>query len=191
MEFTLYYRGELKSNGSPKHKHKIRSALSPQLEHLWSLEPLSGYKQIYLNPIPKNQTSSNTKISLLENLGGYIFAPFISDKIYLNAELEITLLRPQAPGEIIMQSGDIDNRLKTLFDALSVPAQINQIPENEIKNSSENPIYCLLQDDRLISSVLVKTDRLLDTTNNKHEVVLLIQVKTKITRHIFGNTTFI
>jgi hypothetical protein len=48
--------------------------------------------------------------------------------------LKITLLRPEEPGAIILQSGDIDNRLKTLFDALSVPAQPNQLPKNDAPN---------------------------------------------------------
>ncbi len=190
MEFTLYYRGELKSNGSPKDKHNIRNSLSPQLELLWSLDPLVRCKD-YIKPLSDESRTKNENLCLIEEVGDHYFAAFISEKLFLNAELVITMLRPQAPGNIIMQSGDIDNRLKTLFDALSVPAQENQIPNNIAINNPNNPIYCLLQDDRLISSVHVKTDRLLDPNATEKEVVLLIHIKTKVTKHIWANTTFI
>ena len=39
MEFRLTYEGELKSNGSPKHKHEIRRALHGQLKQLWMTQP--------------------------------------------------------------------------------------------------------------------------------------------------------
>jgi hypothetical protein len=71
------------------------------------------------------------------------------------------MLRPDAPGSLI-KSGDIDGRLKTLFDALRMPGP----DENELAGASptddENPLYCLLQDDRLISKVTVQTDLLLE-----------------------------
>jgi hypothetical protein len=38
------------------------------------------------------------------------------------AELDVLLLAANLPGALIRRGGDIDNRLKTLFDALSVPA---------------------------------------------------------------------
>ena len=37
MKFTLTYDGELKSNGKPRDKWKIRNHLSPQLEELWKI----------------------------------------------------------------------------------------------------------------------------------------------------------
>jgi hypothetical protein len=38
MKFTLTYDGELPSNGSPRKKWEIRSALHPQLAELWQVE---------------------------------------------------------------------------------------------------------------------------------------------------------
>ncbi|ADE17025.1 conserved hypothetical protein (plasmid) [Nitrosococcus halophilus Nc 4] len=190
MEFTLFYRGELKSNGSPNEKHRIRRALHPQLKYLWELEPLNAYKD-WVSCSKKPARSDEKKLCLLEKVGNFTFAPLVSSKIFLATELIITLLRPEQPGNIIIQSGDIDNRLKTLFDALCVPAQENQLPTGKVQEADENPIFCLLEDDRLITSVQVKTDRLLESGSNSKEVVLLIHARTKVTKHVMNNVHFI
>jgi hypothetical protein len=39
------------------------------------------------------------------------------------AELDIILLRQQAKGGLVGQGGDIDNQLKTLFEALRIPSK--------------------------------------------------------------------
>lgn len=190
MEFTLYYRGELKSNGTPEHKQELRRKLHPQLERLWTLEPLRGSRAQYVDP-PDNGGKENKAIDLLECVGGFTFAPLISARLCLAAELKITLLRPEEPGAVIQQSGDIDNRLKTLFDALGVPAQENQLPSGDKPREGEHPMFCLLQDDRLITSVAVSTDRLLDADVGSSKVVLLIHVKTRVTKHIIAAIPFL
>jgi hypothetical protein len=53
--------------------------------------------------------------------------------------------------------GDLDNRLKTLLDALSVPNQDQVIPDPTI----DDPIHCLLEDDSLVSGLEIETRRLL------------------------------
>lgn len=187
MDFTLFYRGTLKSNGSPEHKQSIRRVFHSQLKHLWDLEPLIDSKKSFICPDDKNHQD----ISLLEQVGKFTFAPLISSRIALAASLNITLLRPEEPGTIILQSGDIDNRLKTLFDALSVPAHESQLPKSDTPKDDEDPLYCLLQDDRLISSVSVNTDRLLEQGIDKNEVILLIHVRTKVTKHIWAAIPFL
>jgi hypothetical protein len=186
MEFTLFYRGELKANGSPEQKQTIRRFLHPQLKKLWDTELLIEYKP-YLRNDP-----GDGDIGLLETVGEFTFAPLISSRLYLFAEVNIILLRPEEPGTIITQcGGDIDNRLKTLFDALAVPSHENQIPSSDRPKDSETPFFCLLQDDRLIKNVSVRTDRLLvDCVNNK-EVVLLIQTRTIVRSVVWGNISFI
>jgi hypothetical protein len=51
---------------------------------------------------------------------------------------------------MIMLSGDMDARIKTVFDALRIPANLDEAggvgPQGD-----EDPFYCLLQDDKLIS----------------------------------------
>lgn len=111
----------------------------------------------------------------------------MSETIHLVCDLEITLLRPEAPGSVITQSGDIDNRLKTLFDGLRMPKDIGEIPAGDAPTVDENPFYCLLQDDNLITKVTVITDRLLQATATPNEVLLVLRVNTHATRMIYKN----
>lgn len=103
------------------------------------------------------------------------------------AKLDITLLWKDAPGNII-GSGDIDNRLKTLFDALTPPIHVEQIP-TEPPAEDETPFYCLLEDDKLITDVSVRTERLL-TDVDESEVSLFIKVKMQPLSMIWANTVF-
>ena len=73
------------------------------------------------------------------------------------AELSMTRLRPEPPGGLVTQGGDIDNRLKTLFDALSMPRHAGALP-SELIDPDENPLCCLLKDDGLIVSLSVRTE---------------------------------
>ncbi len=59
----------------------------------------------------------------------------------------------------IRREGDIDNRLKTLLDSFTMPDQ-NQTPDGS-PDTGETPFFCLLEDDKLITGLAVKTDRLL------------------------------
>jgi len=105
------------------------------------------------------------------------------------AGLKIPLLRPKPTGKIVTQSGDIDNRLKTLLDALKMPDP-GSLPRGASPNSDESPFFCLLQDDNLITSLDVTTDRLLDSSSTIHyDLLLLVHVQTKIVR--YGETNII
>lgn len=118
-------------------------------------------------------------LNIIKKVGMFDFACLVSTPLRLVAELDIVLMRHDEPGKII-SSGDIDNRLKTLFDALRAPKDVNEIPDQESPTRGEMPFYCLLEDDSLITSVKVTCDRLLRYRNRSH-VFLLIHVKTKQT----------
>jgi hypothetical protein len=98
--------------------------------------------------------------------------------------LDITFLRQQAAGQLIGDGGDIDNRVKTLLDALSVPppAQANFFSDT----GPSRPIFCVLQDDSLVTKLSVETDRLLRPSNSKHDLVAVIQVAVKAARVTYG-----
>jgi len=68
-------------------------------------------------------------------------------QLCLLAELDILMLRPEAPGAII-SSGDIDNSLKTLFDALRVPNNEQEVGGSARQSSWASPTFTLLEDDR-------------------------------------------
>lgn len=180
MEFTLYYRGPLKSNGKAKDKHQLRKHFDSQLRILWSQQPLKDRPKL-IDPNP-----SDGNISLVKPVGGVNFVPLVSEKIFLFAELTITYLRPEPAGKIFTGGGDIDNRLKTLMDSLCVP-NAQQIPKDAFLDWGEEPFYCLLEDDSLVTRVNVQTDQLLEPDVSQNEVVLLVRVRTKATEVTIGN----
>jgi hypothetical protein len=109
--------------------------------------------------------------------GAFEFVSPVCDRYKLLAELEITLLRPRPPGGL-GHSGDIDNRLKTLFDALAIPPSNPQsLPPDEKLGEEEIPFYCLLEDDRRIPKVTIQTERLWEPDTSPDEVVLIILVQ--------------
>jgi hypothetical protein len=90
---------------------------------------------------------------------GFDFVPLVVPEMVLQCSLDILILRP-GDDRYVLNSGDIDGPVKTLFDAL-------QMPRNEAEASGigpqedETPFYCLLENDRLISQVRVTSDHLL------------------------------
>ena len=187
MEFTLYYRGVLKSNAGPEDKQRLRRHFQPQLKQLWGEKPLNAFKDSLLaSPDAAACQAAKGSLSILRSVGGFVFAPLVSERVHLVAELNIQLLRPEPPGSIITKGGDIDNRLKTLLDALKVPSEPNALPKDETPQSDEQPFFCLLEDDSLITCLSVETDRLLEPVRSKSEVVLLIRVKTKQLKVLVG-----
>ncbi len=185
MEFILHYRGRLESSGSPLDKQLIRRHFHAQLQVLWGQLPLSEFRE------SRNVFNPDNEYSAAQAVGEFLFVPLVNDKHNLYAELHIMLLRPEPPGSIIAQSGDIDNRLKTLFDALRMPKSSAEIPKDDTPKEEESPFFCLLEDDSLINKVTVETDRLLYSNLNSSEVEMLIKVKTKATRNTWVNDVFV
>ena len=171
MEFTLYYRGALKSNGRPADKHFIRSHFHTQLKNLWSQPPLSAFTRLLDRDVGD--------LNLIRPKHGFQFAPLIAETVGLVAELEIFLLWPAAPGAIITSGGDIDNRLKTLLDSLKVPSEPTALPKGAAPTAEQQPFFCLLEDDSLITRLSVETDRLLEPVATPSEVIATIHVRTK------------
>lgn len=87
MEFKLFYEGNLKSNSDKNEKNKIRHFFNKQLKILWNQMPLNEYRS-YLAYPPEQNT-----ISIITNIGNNWYAPLISNKIYLIADLDILLLQ--------------------------------------------------------------------------------------------------
>jgi hypothetical protein len=173
MEFTLHYRGPLKSNARPAEKHKLRCVFHEQLKQLWQQEPLVGRDKM-LEP----DTEGN---SLVQTLRGFSFLSLVSKRIDMIAELDITLLRPEPPGSIIGRGGDIDNRLKTLFDALKAPSDPSDLPRDASPTDDQQPyFFCLLEDDRLITRISVDTAQLLEPVQGDTEVDLIVRVQAKL-----------
>jgi hypothetical protein len=114
----------------------------------------------------------------------------IAEHLATVVDLNITLLLPHEVGRIVHNGGDIDNRIKTLFDALRVPSVPSEIPAADSFHYGEGGMYCLLQDDKLINRVSLQSYQ--DHAPAGADVVTaLIEVRTKITRALWGNLYFV
>jgi hypothetical protein len=182
MHFRLTYRGELRANGAPLHKHAIRKTLHKQLAALWEQKPLVTVN----NPVPPipNVAPNTFRDSLLKTIGGFSFIPLVCEQLRLVCKLDIVMLRPEEPGNLITAGGDIDNRLKTLFDALRYPRNANEMPVGVLPDVDENPFHCLLEDDNLITGLSVTTDRLLQPAGpNAVELLIAVQINPTVMTH--------
>jgi hypothetical protein len=170
LEFRLLYEGELLASGNdktrPSEKHRIRRALHPQLRRLWQTnDNLRGLaRHSAKNEVPGLSDAELVKKGL-DVIGrqyaraGYNFVPLVAQKYTLRCSVDILLLRPEED-RFIFTRGDIDGQLKTLFDALRLPDSAEET-DGGGPGPDEDPFFCLLTDDKLISAVQVTTDQLL------------------------------
>lgn len=174
MRFTLIYRGPLPSTGSARQKHELRRQLHPQLKELWSHAPLASFGRRWLSDEGREARRA------IRQTGDNDFAVLVTSDLALIAEIDVLLLRPEHPGAIL-QGADIDNRLKTLFDALRYPDNPQEVPSDWRPTEDEAPLFCLLEDDRLITRVNVETARLLGPSQ-PDEVALTVRVQVRASR---------
>ena len=187
MEFRLTYFGPLNSDAGARQKQSIRRQLHPQLSELWGTHPvLLHVKQLGLavsdfESPPRLQNVTIDRFADNFKTCGFRFAPLVSEYLRLVCSLDILFLRREDAGSVIKQGGDIDNRLKTLFDALRMPKNCAEA-DNQTPTSGEDPFFCLLQDDSLITEFKVTTDRLLipkvgDQSDNNVSLVIAVKIK--------------
>jgi hypothetical protein len=109
---------------------------------------------------------------------GTHFVPLVGKRGGFTCALEILFLRRGNPGDLIYSGGDIDNRLKVLMDGLVMPSALQDLGGLPIE-PDEDPFFVLLEDDNLITSISVTTDRLLTPkaeNGRLHDVSLVIHV---------------
>jgi hypothetical protein len=133
MRFRLFYQGPLKVNGRAPEKHQPRRAFHGQLKTLWAQPPLDEVGK-FLNLDPSKGKSLGI------NRGAYLCVPLVCEALELVAALDATMLRPEPPGRVPTQAGDIDNRLKTLLDSLQVPKP-DQLSRSGVTTVDETPFY--------------------------------------------------
>lgn len=189
MEFRLTYAGSLASDNNgrqrARHKHAIRKYFHPQLKRLWETHPAIAGHDTMANEWPKFERD------------GFKYRPLVIKEWFLYCKLDIVMLRDGPPGNVF---GDIDNRLKTLFDGLRLTDSSAELPDDEITGAKvtpapdEEPFYVLLEDDRLVTNVTVATDRLLEPVPDvamDNAVRLLINVTIRPYKNGWDNDTFL
>lgn len=173
MEFTLTYEGRLQGqNSKAEHKWEIRKTFDPKLRELWNQEPLLGLR-------------SKLGDNLIIERSNHYFLPLITRELKTFAEINVLLLK-SSPKTI--NTIDSDNQLKTLLDALRIPGKSQEI-NNQISTSKENPFYCLLEDDALVTKVGIEREQLLGA-EDKESVLAIIKVNIKKTETIINNMIF-
>ncbi len=188
MRFRLIFEGEIRPRRSAglADIHAIRQFLHPQLKQLWEHPPLSHLKDRWLKQVNPNANPDEEIYYRIETVGGSTYAPVVSH--HLAAELGVLFLRQQARGQLIGEGGDIDNRLKTLFDALRMPSKSEVQTLGVATASDDAPLHCLLRDDALIHRVNVETDRLLKDAR-PNDLVVVIGVKVVVTQVTWDTVT--
>jgi hypothetical protein len=182
MEFRLTYSGALKAHRDDKrlartqHVHDIRQQFHSQLKELWATHPvLCGESITVLTGGPTNLPSMREVFKQ----DGFNWLPMVTEKNGLICKLDILMLRSGPPGKALY---DVDNRLKTLFDALRMAKESQELGASKNQGQQifprldEDPFYVLLEDDKLITHVAVTTDMLLQPVDNcpKDEAVRLV-----------------
>lgn len=162
MKFTLTYEGPLATKPQLKQKHDIRRKFHPQIEQVRRQSPIK----------------ENIDKARLFTVRNFTFTALVHSRWDFRAELNILMLRPEVPGRTLVSRGDIDNRLKTLFDALTRPRADQDLPKDWKPTQDEDPLHCLLEDDGYITGVAVKTDRLLEPVPQSHvKLIIGVQVQ--------------
>jgi hypothetical protein len=206
MKFTLTYEGELGSDKASQ-KWLLRKAFHPQLAELWSVNRalrnvkhlqvphkkgwyLQGENHHSIDPqlgdhdpplaefTPNSNLTENRNVCFQIQRHGWRYLPLVRESLALICGLDILFLRKEEPGALVKQGGDLDNRIKTLFDGLRMPSKGD--PAYDGAEPLEQPFYCLLEEDSLISQMNVETGRLLTRPGgNASEVKLIVTVTVK------------
>lgn len=184
MKFRLTYDGSLpaagRSNARVREKHAIRQQIHEQMSVLLQTHPALmnvSFLEIKASKAGRRNEPYLPRITV----GEFEFIPFVCKQLGMVCELDILFLRPEPPGYIVSQGGDIDNRLKVLFDALRVPTSPKEI-KSDSRVRGPGPIICLLEDDALITGFRVTTDRLLKRIDEAdNHVRLVIEVTPRVT----------
>jgi hypothetical protein len=177
VKFSLTYDGELLS-ATDKHsrvqnKNKIRFDLA---EQLWPVYCQANFSRFQLD----DQTIVDAGCGFHD----IAFAPILTRKMNASCSLAIKFMRNEHPGQIVHE-GDMDNRLKTLFDALRLPGNddevlLDLVPPRYRKVAPDAPTpdvcICLLEDDSLITDLSVATVVIM-TPLPKNHVRLVIDVE--------------
>jgi hypothetical protein len=117
------------------------------------------------------------------NRGPFVFTALVRECLNLVCDLDVLFLRREDPGSLIGGGGDIDNRIKVLFDALRIPQDENEV--RDLTPEGTPIMICLCEDDKLITGFRVTTDRLLEPPKSEQEqnnVKLVINVEVKVTK---------
>jgi hypothetical protein len=190
VNFRLTYDGPLKaaSQSDPRRleKHEIRRVFNRQLDELYL-----AHNNRFLDA--EQVALAGQKIPTIQH-GAFTFTALVREKLNLVCDLDILFLRRDDPGKLIRSGGDLDNRIKVLFDALRIPQDDNEVRDIMPQGEDERLFLCLTEDDKLITGFRVTTDRLLEPATSHAEenhVRLIVNVEVKATMLTAENISYL
>jgi hypothetical protein len=181
VNFRLTYHGPLKAasqSGTRRvEKHAIRCVFDRQLQQF--IRHRGEVVDKEWENIPGNPLAT-----VGVKRGRFRCIPLVRERVNLVCDLDILFLRRENPGQLISAGGDLDNRIKVLFDALRVPQDDNEV-RGLVPTNPAGLLFCLTEDDSLITGFRVTTDRLLEPAKSgaeENNVKLIINVEVKATK---------
>jgi hypothetical protein len=122
VTFRLTYEGHLlgSARGEPrtKHKHEIRRVFHGQLTRFWRNSSFLSRAKL-----PDGRSLAERLANNYQHCG-YRWVPLVKEGML--CDINVLFLRSDAPGALV-KSGDIDNRIKTLLDALRMPVALSEL----------------------------------------------------------------
>jgi hypothetical protein len=159
MRFHLSYEGPLPSSGNDDAK-RPRPA---KLKAVWAIR---DYIKLQLDVLFKTHSAlqgRSAESRVLRHalippviVGGHQFFPLAKSSFKVKCGLEITMLVNHDIASVLTQTGDLDNRLKTLFDGLRCPVGQQEIKGFRGAKREDDDYVCLLEDDALITSLKIE-----------------------------------
>ncbi|SMQ85562.1 hypothetical protein SAMN06295905_2849 [Devosia lucknowensis] len=154
MEIVLTYRGRIPSKASNKSAiWDMRKSFNHQLRKLWGKEPFDVLKKWE----DSNFTAGGAEFRIHQ--GEQLFVPLYGNLIGVGVDLDIRLLAGMPTQKAVLSSGDLDNRIKRIIDALQAPAQVGEHIDGLEPNGRW---HCLVDNDSAVVGLSAKLGAFLD-----------------------------
>ena len=153
MKFRLVYEGEVPSTQklNPEEETELKITRKHQIRKIFHAQIKKLLESSRVPDFVKNAEPAELNFET-----EFDFVPMVWENKSPSCSLDFLFLRRDIPGEKLY-AGDIDNRVKTLMDALRVPRSRCEL-RNQRLDKREAPFYCLLEDDSLVSHLSIEMD---------------------------------
>jgi hypothetical protein len=122
VDIYLTYRGHIPSKSSSLDAiWSMRRSFHRQLVKLWGKEPFAILQKW------EDSNFAAKAPNFLRKVGDQLFVPFYSEAVGVGVKLEIKLLTGLPQQQAVISSGDLDNRIKRIIDALRAPNQKGEL----------------------------------------------------------------
>jgi hypothetical protein len=198
MQFRLTYEGPLladnnRAPGRAPEKQRIRKHFHKQLKRAWRTHPVLNFQNspdVVTTGQAEVLTHDEITLSNRFTRNGYRFVPIATRELGALVGLDILFLRADPPGSVLY-AGDIDNRVKTLVDALRMPRELAELGPFTTPSEGEDPFYVLMEDDSLVARLSVDTDTLLEPVEGKaSDARVIVTVRVSPYRTTIHNVHF-